>query len=319
MLEASMQNSTVGDIGVEKKTRGLRESWEKSSGLCGCCLPIQAKFPRCSAFFLRILLPLWALVCVALIGGWWLSDLEAPEEYDMNDVIVKARFQFDLSDSRKYEDQLIALPSTCFYGYLNDTNLSLETSSKNNSLSTVDMLIDLDIYLKECSKNATQLLDLNDDVQEQAYAYAIVPLSFNWIRCWDSEKYGKQNPFKPSSRQILAASNQTEFYEDMWRADQARLFEEYRNETKENTDCKGSACSNGVALNRSMAEATGRGGCDMNRAATAWFFFTVMVSLTVFYTGADGCSFWCEFQGLTQFSHTDDGGLWEPGTCHRWR
>jgi hypothetical protein len=79
MPEASMRKSTVDNIGMENKTRGLRKSWEESSGLCGYCHPIQAKFPKCSAVFLRMLLPLWNLVCIALIGeeyGMCISSME---------------------------------------------------------------------------------------------------------------------------------------------------------------------------------------------------------------------------------------------------
>eukprot|EP00980_Cylindrotheca_fusiformis_P027602 scaffold21455_cov116-Cylindrotheca_fusiformis.AAC.19 len=252
----------------------------------------RAKFPRSFAFFLWVFIPLWLLVFLSLLGGNWLTRFEAPKEYATNDAVIKARFLFNLSNPGIYQEKLVNLPMTCFYDYLNETNVTRLPDGRlvpDEAITTEMLLSDLSIQMKECSAHAKEVLDLHNGRQEQVFSLSIVPLTFNWIRCWDQQVYGRHNPVQPTPEQILAAGNQTLFYEETWLADQARLYQGYiRNETtgggnesdtNSTTPCQGLTCYNRLALDRSVAEATGRHGCGSNIAAAAWFFFTVMTTV----------------------------------------
>ena len=48
--------------------------------------------PRMHAILFRIWMPLWVLVLLCLLGGFLLALLEAPDEYDRNDFILRARY-----------------------------------------------------------------------------------------------------------------------------------------------------------------------------------------------------------------------------------
>jgi hypothetical protein len=173
-------------------------------------------FPRMHGIIFRILVPLWALCAIAIGLGHVLAALEGPNEYVSNDAAMANKFrllQFPFEDTMNV---LLVLPSTCFEIFamqkLNQTNVTLSPGATEvlswiendlpmvtplNSSSDVDveyLFGEVDDFLGSCesvSKSiVNQLLD-HTDAEAAFEAAAGSSLSFNWIRCWDTELYGK--------------------------------------------------------------------------------------------------------------------------------
>jgi hypothetical protein len=73
---------------------------------------------------------------------------------------------------------------------------------------------------------------------------------------------------------LNAAENQGEFYSEMWRSDQARLYDQFLMDANcTEFDCRKDA------FDRSIKDATGSSMCNVNIGASAWFWFIVMTTV----------------------------------------
>lgn len=78
------------------------------------------------------------------------------------------------------------------------------------------------------------------------------------------------NPFRASNEQIIAAGNQSEYYQEVWEQNQTALYDMYMQEL--NCTPTDSNCTQD-ALTQSINAATGSGSCSVNTGASAWFWF----------------------------------------------
>lgn len=250
----------------EQSEDSLSPKWS-----CSCL----ETFPRLFAIFFWVVFPLFILVNIALLGGLILTEFESPLEYDLNDKISAARFELGLTFTSENKEKLSNSPYACF------SSFDSRSSNNNNNNDTTTLLADMESHMEDCSKNTNKMLDAYIDLLEETVQLEMThPLTFNWIRCWDTELYGDVNPSRASREKIRAASNQTNFYREKWQEDQNRLYEEYSGyDSTQIENCTGLLCYDMLAMNRSIKEATGRDSCGKNMGGTAWFFFTVMTTV----------------------------------------
>jgi hypothetical protein len=73
---------------------------------------------------------------------------------------------------------------------------------------------------------------------------------------------------------LNAAENQGEFYSEIWRSDQARLYDQFLMDVNcTEFDCRKDA------FDLSIKDATGSSMCNVNIGASAWFWFIVMTTV----------------------------------------
>jgi hypothetical protein len=253
---------------------------------CWRCLSRFAdNFPRASTVLFRILIPLWILIIIATVCGYYLANFEAPDEFDRNDSFLAKKFAAELFPLNETLDSLFSLPIRCWESYLNKTD---EPAFKNTSDYALDQFnsSDEDLYItdyitdhmKECGKKAQGIvLILLDGSKKIALLAATEKMTFNWIRCWNESLTGDFGTHIPTPEQIEAAANQPDFYEMIWRLDRAHKYEIYLEELGDD-----SPRNTLKALDWSIRNATGRYNCTSNTSGTAWFWFTVMTTVGMF-------------------------------------
>jgi hypothetical protein len=209
-------------------------------------------------------------------------------EYDVNDNILAKRFLLQRSPLNKTLTVLFNLPVTCFDQFLVDQFELLPPSSDNITGETSDIEQRGDYYvnisvsetraaLEVCGQHAESVFtQLFNETSTYVLLTASEQLTFNWIRCWNVSSLGFFPVWSPTKGQLTAAQNQAEFYNMIWRADQERLYEEYKEEAN---DSAGGRISRLKAFQLSVQDATGRHDCTENISGSAWFWFTVMTTV----------------------------------------
>jgi len=171
--------------------------------------------PRISACFLRVLLPLWFLVLLAIGLGYVLGRFEEDDEYERNDEAMKNRF---IVESFPLDDLLLfasSVPAACVDTFIERRfNVTL---SQNESLAPgndLDELLGNDVifpdiddldpnnkstivqdllsFMGSCIGFGTDLLGeivgLDDRIQGFSFS-----LTFDFIRCWNQTELGTVN------------------------------------------------------------------------------------------------------------------------------
>lgn len=279
-------------------------------------------FPRLHGIIFRILIPTWILLGITVGLGYLLATYEEENEYENNNAVMVNKFLVEEFPFQESLNILVGLPTACFELYIllkmNQTNATIPPpvvdllSWIGEDLPKVPPLdnsadVDVEVLFEEigdfvgvcesiADTSVTALLDyanfkpLLESVLESS-------LTFDWVRCWDTEIYGKQrvlcvryrslfalrqltrccvecnrsllagaqNPFRPSKEQISAANNQSSFYAATWDANRLRLLNYYLEEF----DCANTTCRI-EAHDRSLHEATGSDMCAVNNGASAW-------------------------------------------------
>lgn len=272
-------------------------------------------FPRLHAIFVRILLPFVIIILITIVLGMLLGTIEIGDEINRNDEIMRRRH--GLNDY-PYDDTinlLYALPTLCSHHYLDkmkrdqlsnnnsfisnsiNRNKTIDAEYKIGSISNafkrvgfkfppVSSEFDSDpfVTISEIESYTNDCKDAGNEIVKQFIEYTIKKvndasesdMSFQWMRCWDTTIYGNVNPWYPSEKQLTASKNQAEFYAEFWKINQNKLYEQNLEQNcKNNLD---TSCHD-VALEQSMAKATGSEICATNKGASAWFWFVFMTTV----------------------------------------
>jgi hypothetical protein len=172
-------------------------------------------FPRLHGIIFRIMVPLWILVAVSLLLGYYLAGFEEESEYQANDSVMASRFRFHQLPYDETLKFLLVLPTACFELYthlkINQTGATVPPSAIElnywfgenfpeipplNSSADVDVeeiAAEIAGFLVACESIATEQVvnQLNYTDTEAAFEAATgSALSFDWVRCWDTELYG---------------------------------------------------------------------------------------------------------------------------------
>jgi hypothetical protein len=253
-------------------------------------LSLPSHWPRTWSLIVGVLVPLWALICISMAFGSWLAELELPAEVERNDAILRARAMiahykineidllnaptvclalWKLKVSGESVDGTIFLYETPISILTNETFLDIteneitaaflnETDPDGDGFVLINQTL-LQKSLAECAPIYSPMFDAYRTAQEEN-PEASDSLSFNWIRCWDSDKYGEPNRvFFPTKDQIDAAHpmNQSKAFQQEWQDMQQDFYADFlpENPTVEQES---------LAFERSLQGATGALVCDEN-------------------------------------------------------
>lgn len=240
-------------------------------------------WPRMSAFLFGVLVPLWAMILVSMGFGMLLAQYEMPSEVEANDSIVRARARIDYADF----DQLVLLNVTqiClsrwrlqvldqegnWTGSIRD--IPLDVISNSSGIVDTESAIEA-AFLEEVDPDGDGFILINQTLMKNAllsctdfflpelrkFQEAFDSLSFNWIRCWDNDRFGKANLiFQPTDDMIAAAhpDSQSAYFEAEWTRMQEELYQQY-------LPPDATAEDELLALLQSIEDATGGGACTEN-------------------------------------------------------
>jgi len=264
-------------IGITKRYRNIKTFWLEN-------------FPRTHGIVFRIFGPLLIIIGITWVLGGWLAQLEKGEEITSNNAIIRA--QHNLTGFPTESLYFISDgPTACFNHYLEqkqgshkqsknatilaELNFPVVSPGMNNSNleTTMD---EIKAYMKVCKDAASVALEKFIDYKRlELTAAAQGSMTFNWIRCWDTNTYGDVNPTFPTNAQLSAAVNQSQFYYDSWRVNQTAYYKEYMSEK----NVMDESVFDKDAYDKSVEMATGESMCDVNRGASAWFWFVFMTTV----------------------------------------
>ena len=255
-----------------------------------CIVHTPTHWPRTSAFLFLVIVPLWALICLSMAFGSMLADLERPAEVERNDDILRALARISFFEVS--EQELLNAPSVCLALWKLKV-LGDQASAAEFSLDTsVELLVNdtyLDTYEAEVTEALLNKTDPDGDgfilvnqtllqttLDECAPVYAPIlqayreaqqnnpeafrSLSFTWIRCWDSKRFGRPNRvFYPTTDQIYAAhpANQSAIYQKEWQTRHAELYQQLLPENATMED-------DYIAFEKSVEAASGGSVCEKN-------------------------------------------------------
>jgi hypothetical protein len=221
---------------------------------CSCCGKCIASWPRTFAIFFGVIFPLWLLIIVSVFLGYFLAELEAPNEIRENNNIMAAQAQVRvLSSLAASAAELI--PTICFELFLLGlpvTNIGtavevvlertdpFQTGTRQPDPAVGAILSDDLIvvnktamyeFMQGCGDVARPiteaLLRRADDVSD----IRTTSLTFNWIRCgpW-ANGLGASGVLVPRPVVELRPEAQQQFYNQTWFDDQQNLFDRYLEE-----------------------------------------------------------------------------------------
>ena len=291
--------SSQGQAIIDKKKWRIKRK-KLGNGLTGRCF---RRFPRCYALVCGVIIPLWFLLFLAWLGGYFLAFFEFDIELAANDAhmisrTVAGRFEMSLADT------VNSLPTLCYslfhsgrpadtisdayneilYERGNVSEYAEELVGNFTGKVTID-LFEFGAYLEQCG-------DAADAYGRQLKAFwysnfstseeSSTSLSFNWIRCVNTSLFDPEDfnfLLYPDWEHVWAArpENQSLAFSDTWSRQQEALEAEY---LQSYLDMEVNLFDARVmALNDSLHEASGRDACAKNLPATAWFWFTVMTTV----------------------------------------
>lgn len=271
---------------------------------CKCFTTSRTKWPRTYSLCFGVILPLWIIIFVSQLFGHWLSDLEAPNEFDANDDFMQTKSRA-IATVNVVSSVTDAVPEICAVVYF-DGNRTLETFreelreaviqltadglvaefGEENPFPAGDEILvnttDMLEFMAECGElagNFTRqlLVDEFTDVAEKSGG-----ITLNWIRCVEGD--ASRCDFNPNlcgnlafNRSTFLPSTQAQVYANAWKANQEELFEEYFSGYLEEGQSPSEAAVS--AYRQSTQDATGQKNCTVNTPAGSWFWFTVMSTI----------------------------------------
>ncbi|GKY98452.1 hypothetical protein MPSEU_000802600 [Mayamaea pseudoterrestris] len=261
-------------------------------------------FPRITALCYGVLLPLGLLVVLATLVGLMLAKSEAPNEVHVNDKNLENTAK-SLSAAMTLGEITSRIPKLCMnLFFFNDTqshNLTeklsdyiLKASQDSNSFQDVyrndqsssgSMVTinttDLYEFMKECGQAATPAVEQLFRKLKNSTANS-ASMTFNWIRCFPGAR-GIESLSVPwltrSNLSEIQPQAQRDLFTQTWWADQQQLYQQHLNASIASGD--GSDPVNLTkaklhAYQQSIDQATGGTACELNAAASGWFWFIIL-------------------------------------------
>ena len=138
-LELSGDVAACLDIGTATDTSQTEKATTNEKKTHGCSRSISSlpnACPRFFSIFVRIILPLWLLIALAVLGGFFLAEFEAPNELRNNDLIMANKFTLvrNSNTSDKYADYVAEAPERCFVDFLDGIEV------KGTNLTVADIV-----------------------------------------------------------------------------------------------------------------------------------------------------------------------------------
>ena len=296
----------------EEEGRGCCLRLANGEGCCGRCM---MRWPRFWIILLGVVLPLWFLIALSLWFGYFLAKSEAPNEVLANNDILAAQ-SAAAAIAAILSDFVQALPKLCFAFYvlaidpsgLEDvldqilTQAQVDPTSINASVDTLlpELLLnetillnktDLYEFMQDCGDKARNITDEILDRSRGLSDLFATDLTFNWMRCvpWAEGLSGDSDIFLSSNAYpSLRPDAQVGLFYETWLEDQQRLYQAYLNATSWDilngtipVDANNHTrlIAQVEAYQESIRDATGGSACQLNTAASTWFWFTVTTTV----------------------------------------
>lgn len=285
-------NDNENAMGMTIRYRNIKKFWLDN-------------FPRTHGILFNVLLPLWIVVLVTLALGNILAKLEIGNETDANDQIMRSRYNTINYPYDQTVNFMNGLPTLCFDYYLAQKaiaqgNINSDIIVNNNNTDTIDLsnlsgwvgnkfppvspgynddpediIREIKSYMEVCQDAGKEIItNFIDFTKKQVKDAAENAMTFHWMRCWNTTLYGDVNPIFPSNEQLNAAADQTTFFIESWELNQTALYGEFLIDD----NCVTVSCQR-EAHDKSIEQATGSTMCDINKGASAWFWFVFMTTV----------------------------------------
>jgi hypothetical protein len=237
---------------------------------CSCCGGCIARWPRTFAIFFGVVLPLWLLIAVSVLLGYFLAELEAPNEITQNDDILEAQAELrELGSLAARAAQVI--PITCFNLFILERPVTEMARELEIALEKDDHLFPAETtqpvpqevgaqpetaqpvpqeegailsdglivmnqtamyeFMQLCGDEAKPITERLLQRGGDIIDIRAAGLTFNWIRCGPwANGLDSSGIFNPHDVVDLRPEAQEELYRQTWNDDQQRLFDEYLEE-----------------------------------------------------------------------------------------
>ena len=283
-------NNTDEDLTPEKVDKLPFRRFKRPT--LGKSLParIFRRYPRTYSCLLGIIVPVWALVLIALLFGLILGELEFDGEIEANDAAMRT-LAYTRSFQESSEQLIGSLSSVCFLLFQNVSiddigtafeEIEAEHESFENFVTESQYLTDgyenvnltaFRLFIDACGdvgqtyQERLQVQYFGDN--ETEVIEGDTSLSFNWVRCANrTDVKGYNRIFNPNEVDLNASRPQAQrqFYRQAWREDQERLEDYYFDQIIAQNDSSRRAARL-EAFHRSTLEATGSEKCGVNVAS----------------------------------------------------
>lgn len=262
-----------------------------------CC----KSFPRTTALCYGVVFPLAVLCIMSTVFGLLLARAEAPNEVRENDRILGETAE-EIAAAESLGAMISRIPQTCLHlFFVNETNsndtlsgMILKEIRQNEtqreqafSLTSVGQVVEvntteLSSFMEQCGQAAGPHLQILVDGLVNA-TVATSDLTFNWIRCFPGAKGISSLEIPWLTRENLYEIQfqaQQELYVQVWKADQKRLQQEFMKLLiSRKDDVLDDTQRILQSFKQSIAQATGGTICDLNGAASGWFWFILLATV----------------------------------------
>jgi hypothetical protein len=243
-------------------------------------------WPRTCSLILGVILPLFVLIFIAVIVGIVLAIVEAPLEVGANNEVIATDIQtYDglmLISAPLFSEQYAFLPSVCLDLYLRKQSPSLieqyvldVLQSEEKALKALNMTDPFAMnqssvgdYLEQCGEFAQPIVDRMQTINETFFSVVGNAMTFNWIRCIPGAK-GLRTVAGMASLDMIPYMRydaQKKYFIETWEKDRKRLYNIfYRELIAANMS---SVNASTLALQKSIKEASGVDGCELNAPAS---------------------------------------------------
>jgi hypothetical protein len=305
-LHLPLEDNEENDVNDGCCLRMFKGKW------CSCCGKCIARWPRTFAILFGVIFPLWLLIALSLFFGYFLAELEAPNEIIENNNILAAQAQVRLLGSLAARAAQV-IPTICFELFLLglpvanlgsavesalDDPFQAGTTQPNPPVGAIlsDDLIVVNKtamyeFMEVCGEEAGPITEALLRRASDVLEISTTELTFNWIRCgpW-ANGLGSTGVLARLPVVELRPEAQQEFYNQTWYDDQQQLFEKYLEEYVEaNETINGEYFGANLTLlaarfqvfQDSIGNATGGSKCFLNVPASGEFCFVAVLYLPI--------------------------------------
>jgi hypothetical protein len=251
-LQLQLEDNEENDANDDCCLRVCKGRW------CLCCGKCIASWPRTFALFFGVVFPLWLLIALSIFFGYFLAELEAPNEVRENNEIMAAQAQVRLLGSLAARAAQV-IPTLCFELFLlglpvTDIGTTVEVvlditdpfqaGARQQPSPLVGAVLSDDLiilnktamyeYMESCGDEAGPITEALLRRAGDLSDISSTALTFNWIRCgpW-ANGIGSSGVLVPRPINELSPEAQQAFYNQTWYDDQQQLFDKFSQENME--------------------------------------------------------------------------------------
>ena len=251
-----------------------------------CCYHTLLGWPRTSAILLGVILPMFFLIFLSVLFGFFLARAETPLEIQQNDAAM-VQSMLQLSTVRFVVNTTDTIPALCLGLYFLQQNVSsldeyllehllgpgnsslaaqspeLVSPGREVSVNTSETLQ----FMVQCGQVAGSIVERTIRNTSAIYRDEVPgDLTFNWVRCYPGARGLGQAGESPTSIDEYRFNAQYEWYAKTWKQSQNETYQALLAEYLADSANSSTTTEEAVlrAKNESYQLATGASGCSYN-------------------------------------------------------